>query len=128
VHDETSVTPAVIERRIEGLVAAWNKGDRVAFASFFTVQAKYLTGEGRLVRGRSEIEELVPSRERDFVVAIEDFRVTIVNSAEAMTSFRWETRDSRGNRRRGTIRCVVVKQYTQWLIDDLQNTQEPSHG
>jgi uncharacterized protein (TIGR02246 family) len=128
VHDETSATPAVIERCIEGLVAAWNKGDRVAFASFFTVQARYLTGEGRLVRGRSEIEELVPSRERDFVVAIEDLRVTIVNSAEAMTSFRWEARDSRGNRRRGTIRCVVVKQYTQWLIDDLQNTQEPSHG
>jgi uncharacterized protein (TIGR02246 family) len=125
VHHQKAASKADVERLIHALAAAWNHGDVGKFASFFTARAQYLTGEGRLICGREEIEGLVSGNRRTSAIAIEDIIVVDVSHKEARASFRWEGRDALRNRRRGTISCIVVKHHDQWLIDDLRNVEDP---
>jgi uncharacterized protein (TIGR02246 family) len=46
-----------IQEIIAQLVDAWNTRDLRAFASLFTADASYITGQGRWLKGREAIEE-----------------------------------------------------------------------
>lgn len=46
-----------IDRALDGLADAWNRGDAAAYADGFTADADYITFFGQHVHGRKAIEE-----------------------------------------------------------------------
>lgn len=105
---------------LELLVDAWNRGDGASFASLFTENADYVTGDGEWLRGPA-IETVVPTIGTPARVSIQGQASIRREAGMATAVFRWATVDSS----RGVTSCVLLQQGDGGLIDRLQNTDEP---
>ena len=116
---------ADVKRLIRRLVNAWKTGDRAGFGSCFTPGARYRTGDGALLHGRAEIEDIVPGKTSGTPIQVEDLTVALTDEGAAATArFRWDVHDAAGGQRRGTITCHLVGENDDWLIDQLDNLEE----
>lgn len=111
-----------VEASVQGLVAAWNGGDPPRVASFFTLGAHYVTGDGRWLEGRSQIEDLVRSSQGGSPVVVDGPVTVLLHGQVATARFRWVAARDVGSGRRGIITCVLLHQAGRWLIEGLQNT------
>jgi uncharacterized protein (TIGR02246 family) len=118
-----------IRELVARLVAAWNSGDMRAFASLFTTDASYITGQGRWLKGREAIEEeFSTSQGKRSAVTINDTRIKLLTPYVALVHHTWEMAGSTNQEaggaplRSGIITQVLIREGERWLIAALQNT------
>ena len=125
------VDEAILEI-VAQLVDAWNKRDMKAFASLFTLDAHYITGQGRWLKGREAIEQEFSkshsAAEQFGLIIITGTFIKQLNPDVALVHNTWELADPTGEEeegsrfRRGIITQVLIRQGERWLIAALQNT------
>jgi hypothetical protein len=108
--------------RVRGLVAAWNRGDAAAFGEAFTRSATYVTGAGRVVRGRAAIAALLaqPAARVRIIGGVDVHR----GEEAAVARFGWRSPGPHRSGRGGVITCALARDGTSWLIRRLTN-EEP---
>ena len=118
-----------IQEIVAQLVDAWNRHDMKAFASLFTADASYITGQGRWLKGREAIEEeFSKSDAQDSAIIINGTRIKLLKPDIALVHNTWEMADPKSQEgegahlRRGIITQVLIWQGDRWLIAALQNT------
>lgn len=115
------------------LVAAWNSRDMRAFASLFTADASYITGQGRLLKGREAIEQEFSQSQAeddsDPAVIITGTQTRLLTPDVALAHIEWEMAAPTDQAaaadtpaRRGIITQVLIRQGEIWRIAALQNT------
>jgi uncharacterized protein (TIGR02246 family) len=80
------------------LVEAWNRRDGTAFAALFRLHADYVTGEGRWLRGRQAIRELVERAEPGPAVSMEGDPAIRTSGRVSAATFRWAAPGPDGRR------------------------------
>jgi uncharacterized protein (TIGR02246 family) len=109
---------------VRRLVAAWNRGDAHAFGRAFTRSATYVTGAGRIVRGRAAIAALVTQPTGRVKIASE---VEVRRWRGAVRArFGWRLTGPSGSVRGGVITCTLAREGTSWLIQRLTNKERPA--
>lgn len=106
------------------LVDAWNRGDARAWASLFTLTAKYVTGTGGSLHGRDAISSLLETP---------GAQVSIVGQPEVRcdarfgeVTFMWSSADAKGTQRHGRITCACMRDGSNWLVESLENNETRS--
>ena len=117
-------TPAEL---VHDLVSAWNAGDSKAFASLFTEDAQYVTGDGAWLDGREAIEGFVAGAERrdTALVTVQELTIRVYDRV-ATAVFRW--RGSGDVPVGGVVTCVLLDQLGRWKVVHLQNTDASIAG
>ena len=115
---------AEIERVIDELFDAWNRGDGAGFARLFTRDADYVTGDGVWLRGRAEIEGLVRTAGAGGKASRVGPPSIRAMARWATAVFRWRGPAAEGRGSRGVVTCVFVRNRGRWLVHRLQNTDE----
>jgi len=108
---------------VRKLVGAWNRGDADAFGRAFARSVRYVTGAGRLVRGRAAIARLV-TRSGGKVRIVGEVEVRR-RGAAALARFGWCSTSPRGSARSGTIACTLAREGGAWLIHRLTDEERP---
>jgi hypothetical protein len=121
-------TPVEINGLVRRLVASWNERDEEGFAALFTPSARYVTGDGEHVRGRAEIARLLRESEPGLHVVVSEPPAAEGGASSGTVRFGWTASRPSGARRQGRITCVVARQGGHWLIETLQNDEDPPAG
>ena len=129
-----------------GFQTAWNHHDMVAFGKLFAPDAEFVNVQGRLWKGREEIQKnhawshgAIPRNTAGFGQANQPYYGIFRNSTMqfkqieirflrediAVAHVNWElTGDARTkDPRRGVLVLVLSRQGDKWLIDVAQNTE-----
>jgi uncharacterized protein DUF4440 len=119
-------TSVEIASLVHPLVEAWNRRDAPSFAGLFTPSAEYVTGASVRVRGREAIGELVRGAEAGVNVTVLGAPSSDGGSDAGTLTFRWSAAGPGGPERQGRITCAVVRSGDRWLIDRLENREDPA--
>ena len=116
------------EALLHRLVAAWNRRDGAAFAALFRLHAEYVTGEGRWLRGRQAIRELVDKEAPGPAVSMDGEPSVRTSGRVSAATFRGASSARDGRPSRGVVTTLIVRTAEGWFVDRLQNTDVAEKG
>ena len=118
------------EAQIRGLFeefeAAWNRHDAAAMASVWTIDGDHLEPDGRVAKGRDEVQTLFAHEHqtvfKESGLALEVQTVWFITADVALVDASYEltaARDAQGNSlppRRGHLSAVMLKERSRWWV------------
>jgi uncharacterized protein (TIGR02246 family) len=113
----------------KGYMAAYNKGDAKAVASFFAEDADYIDADGQLTKGRAEIEKLLATAFQEnpgakLEISVDDVKQltpdVVVTRGVATVS------PESGAAEATRFQVIRVKKEDQWQISHLTETPAPA--
>ena len=127
--DQSAPATQAMSDLAKNYVAAYNKGDAKAVASFFAEDAEYIDEDGQLTKGRDEIEKLLATAFQDnpgakLDIAVDEVRqitpdVVISGGVATVTPENGAAEATR-------YELIRVKKGDQWQISHLTETSAPA--
>ena len=127
--DQSAPATQAMSDLAKNYVAAYNKGDAKAVASFFAEDAEYIDADGQLTKGRDEIEKLLATAFQDnpgakLDIAVDEVRqitpdVVISGGVATVTPENGAAEATR-------YELIRVKKGDQWQISHLTETSAPA--
>src|SRR6516162_1115027 len=117
--DQSAPATQAMSDLAKNYVAAYNKGDAKAVASFFAEDAEYIDADGQLTKGRDEIEKLLATAFQDNPGAKLDIAVDEVTQvtpevvvSRGVATVTPESGDEEATR----FEAIRVKKGEQWQL------------
>jgi uncharacterized protein (TIGR02246 family) len=129
--DETAERK-VISQIAASLMEARNRFDPARFASFYADDAEFTNVQGKLTRGKDQLERSLKSFYSTAFVqktrqVIEGTSIKFIDERVASLDIRWQTEgavDPAGQPRRGIVNAILVKDSTEnWKVHVSHNMQ-----
>jgi len=116
---------ALVKKRTEAYVEAYNKHDPHAIAAFWTEDGKYINPEsGKVIMGKASLEEAFKShfqKDKDSQLEVKIRSITFPSKNEALEIGLFHVKYPEKKPRESAFKAFFENQKGEWLISEIRN-------